>query len=149
MIFHALPIYWYTGVYLSLHGNTYANNSLITITSIGETDSEEPNNNTALQCVTDKPLCCRSARIGEWYFPNGTRVSIRGYAEASQFYRNRGDDGAINLNRPSNVVMPTGRFCCVVPDATDTIQHVCANIGEFVQMIIMYMIHSIKINLSF
>lgn len=122
---------WYTGVYLSLHGTIYANNSLIPINGIGETDFEALSNSHELQCVTDKLLCCRSARTGEWYFPNGNRVSIRGYAEAFQFYRNRGDDGTINLNRPSNVVMPTGQFCCVVPDATDTVQHVCANIGEF------------------
>ena len=33
------------------------------------------------------------------------------------FYRNRGDDGTVNLNRlNTNVITPTGLFCCEVPD---------------------------------
>lgn len=27
-------------------------------------------------------------------------------------------------------MMPTGIFCCEVPDAADVIQSICANIGE-------------------
>ena len=47
------------------------------------------------------------------------------------FYRNRDDDGTVNLNHLNNyVVMPTGRFCCVIPDAPSTEVTVCANIGS-------------------
>ena len=46
------------------------------------------------------------------------------------FYRNRGDDGTVNLNRLSGIVMPTGLFCCVVPDSIGITNRVCANIGK-------------------
>ena len=50
---------------------------------------------------------------------------------ATSLYRNRGDDGTVNLNRLNTGVMsPTGLFCCVVPDASGIIQGVCATISE-------------------
>ena len=62
------------GVYLSLKGVVYANNSVISITEIGETNPDT-NLNEGLQCITDRVPCCRSTfRAGEWYFPNGTMV---------------------------------------------------------------------------
>ena len=113
-----------------------ANNSVIPITEIGETDTTvplPPNSNNGLQCITDRRPCCqaRSNRFGEWYFPGGmTTVPAQGVA--TSFYRNRGDDGTVNLNRVNaTVMMPTGLFCCVVPDATSTdTTTTCINIGE-------------------
>ena len=116
-----------TGVYLSLKGVVYPNNSIILITEIEQTDSTY----NGLQCITDKRQCCRSDpnRHGEWFFPDEEMVPTM--VSATTFYRNRGDDGTVNLNRlNSDVMMPTGRFCCVVPDATSTNVTVCANIGE-------------------
>ena len=51
--------------------------------------------------------------------------------ESPPFYRNRGynDDGTVNLNRKVNVASPTGLFCCMVPDAVDINQILCADIG--------------------
>jgi hypothetical protein len=50
---------------------------------------------------------------------------------ATSFYRNRGNDGTVNLNRlNTNVFMPTGLFCCEVPDVLNIIQRLCANISE-------------------
>ena len=121
---------YYTGVYLSLRGTVYANNSFIPIAEIGGTDRFDPNNNEGLQCITDRSPCCGIPpnRAGLWYFPNGTVVPVRG--NATTFYRDRGDNGTVNLKRVStDVMMPTGLFCCVVPDATDAFQRVCA-IGE-------------------
>ena len=71
-------------------------------------------------------------RHGEWYFPdNGGMVPRPGVDE--RFYRNRGVNGEVNLNRVNNtVMMPTGRFCCEVPDATGVNQTVCANISELI-----------------
>ena len=64
-----------------------------------------------------------------WYFPNGDIVPAIG--GATTFYRNRGDDGTVNLNRLNDdVMMPTGLFCCVIPDATDTNVTVCVNLGR-------------------
>ena len=118
----------HTGVYLLLRGEVYANNSIISITDIGKTNSTS---NTGLQCITDRMPCCaaRLNRFGEWLFPDGTAVPNQG--GATSFYRNRGDDGAVNLNRlNTNVFMPTGLFCCVVPDALNVTQRICAIICE-------------------
>ena len=115
-----------TGVYLSFKGVAYANNSVIQITKIGAITL-----NDGLQCITDKMPCCETPpnRLGEWYFPDGSRVPVQG--SATSFYRNRGDSGTVGLNRiNNNIVMPTGRFCCKVPDATIALQTVCATISK-------------------
>ena len=107
----------------------YANNSIIQNTNIGETDHHSSHNDSeGLQCVTDRKPCCGS-QIGEWYFPNGTTVPRQ--HSAASFYRNEGDDGAVNLNRISyNAVSLSGLFCCEIPDATDTLQRMCATISK-------------------
>ena len=112
----------------------YPNNSVILITEIEETNATS---NNGLQCITDRMPCCAAggARAGEWFFPDGSLVPVigRGQHRATTFYRSRGDDGTVNLNRlNSDVMMPTGRFCCVVPDDSSTDVTVCANIGEWV-----------------
>ena len=124
-----------TGVYLALKGVVYANNSVIPITEIGETDITTqlppPNSNNGLQCITDRMPCCASPPnwVGQWQFPNKTNAGIPG--TTASFYRNRGDDGTVNLNRvDTSVMMPTGQFCCIVPDASGVNRTVCANIGE-------------------
>ena len=112
------------GVYLSLKGVVYPNNSVILITEIEETNATS---NNGLQCITDRGPCCATPpnRHGDWFFPNERIVPVQG--GATSFYRNRGDDGTVNLNRlNSDVMMPTGRFCCVVPDATSTDVTQCA-----------------------
>ena len=124
----------HTGVYFSLRGVVYANNSNIHITEIGETDYYS---NNGLQCITDRRPCCytRPNRFGEWYFPGGT-TTVPTLGGATSFYRNRGDNGTVNLNRVNaNVMMPTGLFCCVVPNATGVMQKICANIGPGKSMI--------------
>lgn len=75
--------------------------------------------------------CCAvfKDKAGEWYYPDetpvlGPRQGIR------TFYRNRGNDGTVNLNRLNGIMMPTGLFCCVVPDSIGIIDRVCANIGK-------------------
>ena len=82
--------------------------------------------------------CCRHQYVaGEWFFPNGLMVKMMG----SSFIRNRGrdggtSDGTVNLNRLGDAMFPTGLFCCVVPDATDITQTLCARIGECVDTFI-------------
>ena len=122
-----------TGVYLSLKGVVYPNNSVILITEIEQTNTSS---NNGLQCITDRRPCCASPvvakRSGEWYFPDNGEVVPRP-GNNQRFYRTRGDDGTVNLNRVNNdVMMPTGRFCCVVPDATGVSQWACAVICEYV-----------------
>ena len=48
------------GVYLSLKGSVYANNSVIIITEIGAESDPDTATNEALQCITDRRPCCRT-----------------------------------------------------------------------------------------
>ena len=131
-ILHVCPFTCvHTGVYLSLKGVVYANNSAIQITEIGETDPDT-NLNDGLQCITDRMPCCRFAvRAGEWYMYTPERSILPGPSpDVTSFYRNRGhDDGTVNLNRPGGM-SPTGLFCCEVPNAAGDTQPLCANIGK-------------------
>ena len=116
-----------TGVYLSLKGIVYANNSVISVTEIGETR----NSNNGLQCVTDKIPCCQTGlKAGEWYLPNGSLIPEQG--SHTLFYINRDDDGTVNLGHVNNsdVASPSGLFCCELPDANDLKQTLCAIISE-------------------
>ena len=56
---------------------------------------------------------------------------MQGTTSTIAFYRSRGANGEVSLNQPSGVESPTGRFCCEVPDATNTNQTLCVNIGMF------------------
>ena len=114
------------GVYLALRGAFIANNSQVNIRSIGQS-SDSPNG--ALQCITDRIPCCfgQGHKLGEWYLPNGELA--QGTTSTMAFYRSRGDNGDMSLNRPDDVISPTGLFCCELPDATGTNQTLCVNIG--------------------
>ena len=108
----------------------YPNNSFIFIIDIGQTNDTST---SGLQCITDRKPCCKSDpnRQGEWFFPDGGLVPRHGAINVTTFYRTRGDDGTVNLNRVNDdVLMPTGKFCCVVPDATGISQRTCAIICE-------------------
>ena len=53
------------------------------------------------------------------------------------FFRSRGDNGEVYLNRPNNAsLFQTGQFCCEVPDATNTNQTLCVIIGKLSQQLI-------------
>ena len=128
----------FAGVYLSLRGVVYPSNSVILITEIEETVTKDgmtdTTSNNGLQCITDRRPCCQTPpnRHGEWLFPDGSNVPGI-FLNPTTFYRNRGDDGTVNLNRVnSDVMMPTGRFCCVLSDATGVDQTLCVNIGRYI-----------------
>ena len=74
--------------------------------------------NNVLQCHTNMEGCCIGNRTyrwlrGEWLFPNGSAFRING--DGDDFYRNRGP-GVVNLNWRNNSRIPTGLFCCVIPE---------------------------------
>ena len=120
------------GIYLSFNRTVIANKSVIQITEIGGMDTYTAQE-SGVQCITDRMPCCwkHQFRAGEWLFPNGSNVPAQG--SATVFYRNRGDDGTVNLNLlNSDFPLPllTGLFCCVMPDANDVIQTVCADISK-------------------
>ena len=108
-------------------------NSVIPITEIGETNATS---NTGLQCITDRMSCCASPiKQGNWLFPDGVTTVPGPQQSPTTFYRNRGNDGTINLNRVNtNIMMPIGQFCCRVLNAADTEQTVCVDIGMYIHV---------------
>ena len=82
---------------LVLRGTPYQNNSNVTLEDIGE-------GYDALLCITTQTACCRppytgemgQRAIGNWFFPNGTRVPSTG--SQWDFYRDRGQM-VVRMNR--------------------------------------------------
>ena len=81
----------------------------MTLEDIGERDG-------ALLCLTDLTACCRppyySGAIGNWYFPNGTRVLSSGSNWG--FHRTRGQSAIILHRRRGG---EDGIYRCEIPDA--------------------------------
>ena len=129
-------------MYISFNGTDYADKSIIQITDIGQTDPY-----AGIHCITDRKPCCRNPQFsaGEWLFPNGSNIPTQD--NAAVYYRDRGDDGSVILNILSSdtaLSLLTGLFCCVVPDATDTTQTVCADISKF--LLLLYSLPSTLAN---
>ena len=85
----------------------------MTLEEIGEGDD-------ALICVTDQPACCRpphSGAIGNWFFPNGTRVPSSGMQW--DLHRTRGQMVILLHRRRGG---ENGIYSCVVPDTMNVIQ---------------------------
>ena len=113
----------YAGVILTLRGVQYPNRSTINIREIGENDE-------ALICQTDRRPCCQSPyRAGEWFYPNGSLLTIEG--SGRDLYRNRGDNGVVRLNRRNNALFPTGIYHCEVPDAININRTVYVSLLRF------------------
>ena len=105
-------------VRFSLRGTTYQNNSLVTLEDIGQGDD-------ALCCITNLTACCRrpytdpigKQAVGNWYFPNGTRVVSSG--KQWDFHRTRGQM-AVRMHRRRGG--DDGIYHCVIP-VTASIYH--------------------------
>ena len=73
----------------------------------------------ALLCLTDQPACCRrpftnptgQQALGNWFFPNGTRVPSSGVGW--DFHRTRGQSAVFLHRRRGGVV---GVYHCMIPD---------------------------------
>ena len=120
-------------VSLSLGTTTLTNNSVVVITDIGDArgDSTSP-----LICTTTFSPCCATLpnRYGEWYYPDGTKVPN---SDAGQgFYRGRGDDGTVRLNRRNNALSPPlGTFYCELPlDSPSNLQRLSVR-GELQKLL--------------
>ena len=101
----------------------------MTLEDIGEGDN-------GLLCVTTLTDCCSLSytgtgpALGNWYFPNETRVLGRG--DQWDFYRNRGHM-VVRLNHRRGGV--EGIYHCEIPDSMDVTQTMyigvyTASIGE-------------------
>ena len=113
MILVSLP---FTGVWFSLRGTTYQNNSCVALEDIGEGDD-------ALLCVTNLTACCKPPYIGNgsasgnWFFPNKTRVP--GSGQQWEFYRDRGKMVVRMCRRGGGV---EGIYHCKIPDSRNVNQ---------------------------
>ena len=100
-----------------LRNTTYQNNSIVTLEDIGE-------GRDALLCISNQTACCNNHYTGEmgpalgnWFFPNGTRVPSVG--NQWDFYRNRGHM-VVRLHRRRGGV--EGIYSCEIPDTMNVIQ---------------------------
>ena len=93
--------------YLQLRGQNLTNHSYVDL-------NEVETGNKGLQCHTDLTKCCSNAEgsfRGDWYFPNGTRLS---FSKEHGFYEDRGGQ-IVNLYRNMQATSPTGIFYCKIP----------------------------------
>ena len=89
----------------------------MTLEDIGEND-------TALLCMTNLTACCRppytveNGRVlGNWYFPNGTKVPSGG--KQLDFHRTRGQSVVLLNHRRGGVA---GIYSCEIPDSMNVTQ---------------------------
>ena len=87
----------------------------------------------ALLCITNLTACCRSSEgaIGNWFFPNGTRVPSSG--AHLDFHRTRGQMVVLLHRRRGGV---EGIYHCEIPVAMNVDQTIyigvySANTGEW------------------
>ena len=106
----------FPGIRFILKGTTYQNNSIVTLDDIGEGDD-------TLLCVTDLTTCCQPSNVngtlGNWFFPNGTRVPSSG--SKWDFHRTRGQS-VVRLQRRRGG--EEGIYQCMIPDAMNVTQTV-------------------------
>ena len=106
-----------TAVGFFLRGVLYPNNSVVSLTDIGE-------GYNALHCLTNLTTCCRGrdgGSAGEWFLPGQTSpvVGVNApNAGTESFTRSRGPS-AVLLNRRTSTG-PTGLYTCQVPDGSGT-----------------------------
>ena len=106
----------------------YNNNSMISISDIGEGDD-------ALLCITNLRDCCKNIQthsgigaLGEWFYPNGDAVAVETYSYRG-FYKDR-DQSVVRLHRREDGTAPIGQFCCKVPDATYEVVTICIDMSN-------------------
>ena len=135
------PFFLGTGdVWFSLRNRTYQNNSIVTLEDIGEQDD-------ALLCKTNLTACCRSSNtsdshaLGNWFFPNGTRVPSRNVSGwGLDIYRTRGQMVVLLHRRRGG---EEGIYCCEIPDAMNVTQTIyigvySASTGEWMYTAVLF-----------
>ena len=117
------------GVSLKLKGVTIPNNSMVDFNDLLYRTELDPgptiaNGLQTLMCVTDLVDCCESQGLGDWYYPNGTRIpSNTGIFTYRAFLTNRSPNevrneqqfhGSVRLWRRFSPP-ERGRFRCELP----------------------------------
>lgn len=104
-------------------------------------DSIQPTNDNGLKtlmCVTDLVNCCQSEGLGNWYYPNGSRVTIVASGAGRTFRTNRGQNEVVNGTQfygslrlwQRYIPLERGLFYCQLPDAQNVVQSLYVNICE-------------------
>ena len=77
-----------TAPYITFMDNNIPNHGYVDLNTVGS----DRNNADAIQCHTDLSTCCSMVQgpdRGDWYFPNGNRLSFSGYGD--DVYESRRD----------------------------------------------------------
>ena len=94
----------------------------------------------ALQCHTDNLYCCdgdhteNGSVLGEWYYPNGSKVLSVDEIQIN----NRDLNGGYFISRSQSVIRlfasrgttESGHFCCELPDQYGVNQTMCIKLGK-------------------
>ena len=94
--------------YVSFMGQTLANHSYVDLSLVGHDDS----GSDSVQCHTDLSTCCSAGQgvhRGDWYFPNGTRMSFSG-----DIFERR-EAQRVELRRRNSATSPVAIYCCDIP----------------------------------
>ena len=91
----------------------------MSITDIGSNANLSDAGST-LVCMTSNvnTKCCRNSdggRVGEWFYPNGTKVPRNFGTPADDIFTRSGYTEQVRLNRQANAVGPLGVYRCDVP----------------------------------
>ena len=105
IIYHDGCVY-FPAIGFLLQGQLYGNNSIVTISDIGERDN-------AFLCITNNNTCCNTDKKGNWSYPSGSAVESN--SSGDDLYRNRGRS-VVRLHRRNNSLSPTGMYRCDIPD---------------------------------
>ena len=107
-------------VWFSLRNTTYQNNSIVILEDIGDSCED------ALNCITNLTACCHpdytgesGHAIGNWFFPNGTRVLSTN--KTWGIYRTRGQM-VVRMHRIRGG--EEGIYHCGIPDAENVTQSI-------------------------
>ena len=108
----------------------YQPGDTVFINDIGIDVAANSNPGSSLVCSTANvnTHCCRSRdnangpSVGEWYFPNGTKVPRLSASPNGNFTRT-GWTHEVRLNHRNNAMTPLGTYTCVVPDMNNAMNH--------------------------
>ena len=109
LLWSLVEVHSQTFPYVSFNGQTLANNSYVDLSLVGNDRS----GSDSVQCHTDFSTCCKNAQgshRGDWYFPNGTRLSFTGIGV---IYETRVAQ-RVNLSR-THGTSRTGIYRCDIP----------------------------------
>ena len=127
----------YSGVFVGLNGVRLLNDSLVDIDDIPDElilMYETVSTNPALNCTTDLRECCHtsvpgvSQNLGDWHYPDGSKVAFDIVGQNTIFRRNRAQS-VVRLWR-RGYPMERGRFRCELLNAQRVNQITYVNICE-------------------